>query len=224
MSRTIVHLVRHGEVFNPEGILYGRLDGFHLSERGKAMAAMTADALKERDLVHLVSSPLERAQETIAPLAAATGLTPELDERVLESVNLFEGHSFTAGGRALLKVPHLWRHLYNPLKPSWGEPYREISARMMSAVHDARKAAEGHEAVIVSHQLPIWTTRLFLERRSNLVHPKRRQCTLCSVSSLHFDGDRFTHLVYTEPAISLIPRADRDDPFSAGGNEPAGDR
>lgn len=220
MTKTVVHLLRHGEVDNPEGILYGRLDGYHLSERGKAMAAMAADVLKEKDLTHLASSPLERAQETIAPLAAATGLTPVLDERVLESANIFQGHSFSQGARSLLRVPKLWRHLYNPAKPSWGEPYQEISARMMAAIGDAREAAEGHEAVIVSHQLPIWTVRRFLEKRSNLVHPKRRQCTLCSVTSLHFDGDRFTHLDYSEPAISLIPTAERDDPFSAGGIDP----
>lgn len=217
MSQTVVHLLRHGEVHNPEGVLYGRRDGFHLSARGRAMAQMAATALAERDITHLVSSPLERAQETAAPLAAAKGLSPVLDERVLESDNKFEGLSFAGGGKVLLKNPRLWRHLYNPLRPSWGEPYTQVSARMMAAVHDARRAAEGHEAVLVSHQLPIWTTRLHLEGRSNLVHPKKRQCTLCSVTSLHFDGDRFTHLVYSEPAISLIPAADRDDPFSAGG-------
>jgi len=216
VSKTIVHLLRHGEVHNPEGILYGRRDGFHLSARGNAMAVRVAEVLGERDITHLVSSPLERAQETAAPLAVATGLTPVLEPRVLESTNAFEGLNFSNGGAVLLKNPRLWKHLYNPLKPSWGEPYAQVSARMMAAVHDARIAAEGHEAVVVSHQLPIWTTRLFVEGRSNLVHPKKRQCTLCSVTSLHFDGDRFTHVEYSEPALDLIPQADRDAPFSAG--------
>ncbi len=219
-STTIVHLLRHGEVYNPEGILYGRRDGFHLSVRGRAMAETAAQALQGRDIIHLVSSPLERAQETAAALAVVTGLTPHLDPRVLESTNAFEGLNFGAGGKVLLKHPRLWKHLYNPLKPSWGEPYAEVAERMMAAVHDARIAAEGHEAVIVSHQLPIWTTRLHLEQRSNLVHPKSRQCTLCSVTSLHFVGDRFSHLVYTEPAAHLIPEADLQAPFSAGGADP----
>lgn len=214
--RTVVHLLRHGEVHNPDGILYGRRNGFHLSQRGAAMAVRAAEALAVRDLTHLVSSPLERAQETAAPLAASTGLTPVLDDRVLESTNAFEGLNFGRGGRVLLENPRLWKHLYNPFKPSWGEPYAEVSARMMAAVHDARRAAEGHEAVVVSHQLPIWTTRLHLENRSNLVHPKNRQCTLCSITSLHFVGDRFSHLVYTEPALDLIPVGDRDAAFSAG--------
>lgn len=215
-TKTIVHLLRHGEVYNPDGILYGRRDGFMLSARGREMARVAGDFLATRDITHLVSSPLERAQETSAPLAAATGLEVHLDERVLESENKLEGLSFKRGARDVLTRPKIWRHMYNPMKPSWGESYVDIASRMMAAVHDARQAAEGHEAVVVSHQLPIWTTRLFLEKRSNLVHPKRRQCTLCSVTSLHFEGDTFTHLVYSEPAGHLISEAEKKAAFSSG--------
>jgi broad specificity phosphatase PhoE len=91
---------------------------------------------------------------------------------------------------------------------------------MMAAVHDARDAARGHEAVVVSHQLPIWTVRLFSEGRSYLHHPKKRQCTLCSLTSLHFEGDRMVRVTYSEPAGDLIPVGDRSAPFSAGGAAP----
>jgi hypothetical protein len=84
-------------------------------------------------------------------------------------------------------------------------------------VHDARIAAAGHEAVVVSHQLPIWTTRLAAEKRSFLHDPRRRQCTLCSLTSFHFVGDRLTQVSYSEPAGDLIPRKDKSAPFSAGG-------
>ncbi|WP_300681497.1 histidine phosphatase family protein [Nocardioides sp.] len=216
---TIVHLLRHGEVFNPEGILYGRRPGFHLSERGREMAATVAEAIKDRDIVHLVSSPLERAQETAAPLAAARGLTPVLDERVIESANDFEGLCFKGPNNAL-KNPRIWPKLWNPLRPSWGEPFKELAARMMAAVEAARAAAEGHEAVIVSHQLPIWTARLHAENRSFLHDPRKRQCTLCSLTSFHFVGDRLAQVSYSEPAGALIPAADRKDPFSSGGQRP----
>jgi broad specificity phosphatase PhoE len=213
---TVVHLLRHGEVHNPGGVLYGRRDGFHLSELGKQMAEKVADAIQDRDIVHLRSSPLERAQETAAPLALARGLEIVTDERVIESTNVFEGISF-AGGAKALRNPRFWRHLWNPLRPSWGEPYKEIVWRMMSAVHDARAVAAGHEAVVVSHQLPIWTTRLHVEGRSFLHDPRRRQCTLCSLTSFHFVCDRLTQVSYSEPAGDLIPRGDRSAPFSAGG-------
>jgi broad specificity phosphatase PhoE len=213
---TVVHLLRHGEVHNPEGVLYGRRDGYHLSALGRQMAERVGEALAGRDITHIRSSPLERAQETAAPTAAAHGLEVVTDERVIESGNIFEGQRFGVR-HSVLRKPAVWRHMWNPLRPSWGEPYKEIVARMMSAVHDARVAAAGHEAVVVSHQLPIWTTRLHVEGRSFLHDPRKRQCTLCSLTSFHFVGDKITQVSYSEPAGDLIPVKDRTAPFSAGG-------
>lgn len=222
-EQTIVHLLRHGEVHNPGGVLYGRMDGFHLSDLGRRMADRVAESIGGRDIVHVRTSPLERARETAAPTAAARGLTPVVDPRVIESGNKFQGVNFGDGATTFLKRPSLLRHMYNPFRPSWGEPYDEIAGRMVAAVHDARDAARGHEAVVVSHQLPIWTTRLFLEQRSYLHHPKSRQCTLCSLTSIVFDDDRVVQVRYSEPAGDLIPVGDRSAPFSAGGAD-QGDR
>jgi broad specificity phosphatase PhoE len=214
-QQTTVHLVRHGEVHNPTGILYGRRPGFHLSDLGQRMARRVADAVGDRDITHLVASPLERAQETATPLATVKGLEIVTDARVIESTNVFEGQRFSVGD-SILKHPEGWHHLWNPLKPSWGEPYKAVVARMMAAVYDARDSARGHEAVIVSHQLPIWTTRLHVEHRSFLHNPRNRQCTLCSLTSLVFDGDTLTTLRYSEPAADLIPVSDRHKNFSSG--------
>ncbi|MXG89843.1 histidine phosphatase family protein [Nocardioides flavescens] len=221
---TIVHLLRHGEVHNPDGVLYGRRDGFHLSVLGHRMAQRVSETLDKRDIVHVRSSPLERAQETAAPTAQSLGLDVVIDPRVIESSNIFEGQRFSAS-RSIVREPSVWWHLRNPFKPSWGEPYREIVARMMSAVHDARIAAQGHEALVVSHQLPIWTTRLAAEGRSFLHDPRKRHCTLCSITSLHFVGDTITRISYSEPAGDLIPVADRNATFSSGtGATPAEER
>ena len=183
-STTVVHLVRHGEVLNPEGVLYGRRPGFHLSDLGRQMAEKVAGSMSGRDVVHVVSSPLERTRETAEPIAHAHGVEVRTDDRVIESANKFEGHAFGPDRRAL-KDPRNWRHLWNPFKPSWGEPYADIVRRMTAAIAAAREAAEGHEAVVVSHQLPIWTTRLHVEKRSFVHDPRNRQCTLCSITSLH---------------------------------------
>jgi broad specificity phosphatase PhoE len=214
-EKTTVHLMRHGEVDNPTGILYGRRDGFFLTPRGREMAKVVADAIKGRDITHLRVSPLERAQETAAPLAKAKGLEIVTDERVIESANDFEGRSFKRGPRDMID-PRVWTKLYNPLRPSWGEPYKHIAERMIAAVEDARDAARGHEAVIVSHQLPIWTARMFVEKRSMLHDPRKRQCTLCSLTSLNFTGDQLTSVTYSEPAGHLIPEGDKKSPFSSG--------
>jgi broad specificity phosphatase PhoE len=213
--KTIVHLLRHGEVYNPQGILYGRSPGFVLSDRGHAMAQRVAERIGDRDITHIVSSPLERAQQTAAPLAKVRGVEPVLDDRIIESTNIFEGKRFTVA-KSLVRRPSVWPHLLNPFRPSWGEPYKQVAARMWAAVEDARQVAEGHEALLVSHQLPIWICRLHAEGRRFLHDPRRRECTLCSVTSLEFEGDRVRTIGYSEPAGDLIPQAQRRAAFSAG--------
>jgi broad specificity phosphatase PhoE len=179
------------------------------------MAARVAERIGHLDITHIVSSPLERAQETAAPLARVRGVVPVLDERVIESTNVFEGRPFSVSA-GLLRRPSVWRHLWNPFRPSWGEPYADVAARMWAAVEDARDAAAGHEAVIVSHQLPIWICRLHAEGRRFFHDPRHRQCTLCSVTSLTFDGTDLRTIGYSEPAGDLIPVAQRNATFSAG--------
>ena len=203
---TTVHLLRHGEVHNPEGILYGRLPGFRLSDAGEGMARTVADWFADRDVTHLVASPLERAQQTAQPISEALDLPIATDERLIEAGNSFEGKTFGVGDGSM-KHPENWWRLRNPWKPSWGEPYREIAARMMGAIATARDAARGHEAVCVSHQLPIWTVRLHLEGRSYLHDPRKRECGLASVTSLVYDGDRLLRLEYAEPAGATEPGA-----------------
>ena len=205
-GRTIVHLMRHGEVHNPTGVLYGRLPEFLLSELGHQMAQAAADALTGRDVTYLVASPLERAQQTAEPTAEKFDLAVVTDERVIEAGNSFEGHAFGVGAGSL-RHPAVWWRLRNPLRPSWGEPYIHIAARMRAAVADAREAARGHEAVIVSHQLPVWIARRSYEKKSFAHDPRRRQCTLASLTSLTFEGDEFVGLEYSEPAGHLLPAA-----------------
>jgi broad specificity phosphatase PhoE len=199
---TIVHLLRHGEVHNPEGVLYGRLPGYRLSEDGVLMAKAAAKWFTDRDVTALFSSPMQRALETAAPLADSLDLPVTVDDRLIEADNHFEGLTFGAGAGSLRRPEH-WRHLLNPFKPSWGEPYLELAARMRAAVIRAREAARGHEAVCVSHQLPIWILRLHAERRRLWHHPSRRECGLASLTSLTFEGSRLVEVAYREPAAGI---------------------
>ncbi|MFG1618243.1 histidine phosphatase family protein [Nonomuraea wenchangensis] len=199
---TVVHLLRHGEVHNPKGILYGRLPGYHLSETGHLMAETVAKAVGGRDIVALYSSPLERALETAAPLAAKLGLEVRQDDRLLEAANLLEGRA-VAQGVGLFRDWRNYRYFWNPMRPSWGEPYPIIVRRMKSVIDDARAAARGHETVLVSHQLPIWSIRMAAEGRRLWHDPRRRQCALASLTTFTFDGDRLVSIGYSEPAGSL---------------------
>jgi broad specificity phosphatase PhoE len=205
-ERTVVHLLRHGEVENPGKILYGRLPGYHLSELGRKMADRAAEALAERDVRVVIASPLERAQETAEPIASALGLEIRVDERLIETENSFEG--LTVGvGDGSLRSPRYWWYLRNPFRPSWGEPYTEVVSRMHTAVDDARRQIRGHEAVLVSHQLPIWVARLGAEYRRLWHDPRRRECSLTSLTSFEYEDDRLTAVVYSEPAADLLPGA-----------------
>ena len=98
-----------------------------------------------------------------------------------------------------------WPYLRNPFRPSWGEPYTEQVDRMLAAVADALVLARGHEAVLVSHQLPVWVTRLALENRRLWHDPRRRQCSVASLTSLRYEDDTLVGIGYSEPAAALLP-------------------
>lgn len=199
---TVVHLVRHGEVYNPDKILYGRLPGWHLSERGQRQAAATASSFEGHDIRYFACSPLQRTQETSRPFTEVIGTKPNLDEDLLEAGNTFEGLHIKGIDSALWN-PKYWPRLRRPSVPSWGEPYEEIADRMFHAIERAREAAEGAEAVLVTHQLCI----IAAQRRARylkLAHnPATRQCNLASVTSLIFVGDTIVDVRYSEPAGHL---------------------
>ena len=198
-GRTIVHVMRHGEVHNPEGILYGRLPDYHLSERGRAQAQAVAEWLAKRDITYVVASPLERARETAAPIAAEHGLPIDVDDALIESRNIFQGLKVSPGDGAL-RDPRNWWHLRDPRKPSWGEPYVEIAERMIGALDRARINADGHEGVCVSHQLPVETLRRAMNSDPLHHFPTKRMCNLASVTSFYFDGDAYVGWGYAELA------------------------
>ena len=231
---TTVALVRHGEVENPDKILYGRLPGYHLSGRGQQMAERVAAWASdwpvqddgrngghgEAPLGYLAASPLERAQQTIAPIAARLAeagheLEVATDERLIEAANIFEGKRFGVGDGAL-REPAAWWHLRNPFKPSWGEAYRTIVVRMLAAMDHARRQAEmvGGDALLVSHQLPIWVVRSYVTGARLWHDPRNRECALASVTGFRYERGRIVDVWYTEPAGDLVPG--RGSRFVAG--------
>ena len=213
MSRTTrVHLLRHGEVYNPDKVLYGRLPGFRLSDLGEQMALLAAGAIANLDVARLVSSPLERAQQTAQPIAQRLGLNIETDDRLLESTNVFEGQRVGVGD-GVLRQPRAWRHLWNPFKPSWGEPYAQVADRVTGAMFDAVAAHPGRDTVMVSHQMPIWVARLRMENRALWHDPRKRQCALASLTTFEFDPQASTPTLvgvsYSEPARELLGSASK---------------
>jgi broad specificity phosphatase PhoE len=198
-------MLRHGEVENPSKVLYGRLPGFGLSSLGEQMAKAAAQSLATRDITHVVASPLDRARQTAELVAAQFGLSVVVDERLVESANFFEGKRVGVGD-GVLRDPRNWWVLRDPFSPSWGESYAAVAQRMYAALQTARAGADGHEAVCVSHQLPIWTLRRHLEHKRLWHDPRRRQCGLASLTSFYFDEATLVGIGYSEPAGHLGTR------------------
>ena len=202
MPASLIHLVRHGEVFNPDGVLYGRIEGFGLSELGHRMAAVSAESLAGRDITALYASPLQRAQESAAPWSERFGLPITTEPRIIEPTNAFEG-SVKMGPKVILK-PSSWKYLVNPFAPSWGEAFTSVEARMLAAIDDAWAAADGGEVVMVSHQMPIVMVARSVTGQKLWHDPRKRRCSLSSITTLRRDGDRFVEVDYQEPAKALL--------------------
>ena len=197
--------MRHGEVFNPERVLYGRLPGFKLSDLGRQMAEKAAADLVERarPVVRVVASPLQRTQESAAPVMAAFGLPLDLDERLIEPANRFEGKRMRGPGGAL-RDPRNWSSLVNPARPSWGEPFASIATRMRAAIDDAFHSVDDGDVILVSHQLPIWMVHRSLAQERLAHDPRKRRCDLSSITTLALRGTVPTEVGYTSPAASLL--------------------
>jgi broad specificity phosphatase PhoE len=193
-------------VHNPDGVLYGRIPGFKLSELGHRMAASAADALKGHDVVKLYASPLERAQESAKPWAERFGLDVHTEERLIEPRNRFEGKRFEFGPQVLAN-PSSWPWVTNPMRPSWGEPFVDIASRMLHVLHDAWKSVDYGEVVLVSHQLPIWMVHRSVAGKRLYHDPRRRRCNLSSVTTFARDETAPTGFVeqdYRDPARELL--------------------
>ena len=206
MSATLIHLVRHGEVYNPKGILYGRLDGYHLSELGEKMAEAAAEQLSGHPISALYASPLLRAQQSAAPWSTKFGLEIVTEDRLIEPTNRFEGEKFEFGPAVLTK-PRIWPFIINPWRPSWGEPYTSVASRMISAISDAWAAAEGGEIVMVSHQMPIVMVQRSLAGKKLFHDPRQRRCHLSSITTLERRGDTFVEVDYQDPGTDLLSGA-----------------
>ena len=207
MPAARIHLVRHGEVYNPEGILYGRLPHFRLSDFGHQMAEAAAKDLKaqKRNVTKIVSSPLLRARESAEHFQAAFGGNIEIDERVIEPHNIFEGYRMTP--RTVVIRSKLLFHMRNPFKPSWGEPFGKIAHRVLAAMREAASETIAGDVVIVTHQAVIVMAQRAIAGKRLYHDPRKRRCSLSSITSFELRGQDFIEVDYREPALSLSQQA-----------------
>ncbi len=191
------HLIRHGEVDNPDGVLYGRLPGYHLSARGVEMAHAAARTLSAsgRQVDHIFASPLERTVETADSFASEFNLDVGRRPGLIEASSLLEGGRYTAN-LSILKHPGVWRYLVNPFRPSWGEAYSHVADRMLIELEAARQLPGSGDVVLISHQLPIWIAHRSASGRPLVHDPRKRRCGLASITSFEWTNERLQEVHY----------------------------
>ncbi|NMN00634.1 phosphoglycerate mutase [Bifidobacterium sp. DSM 109958] len=218
MSATTIHFVRHGEVHNPDHVLYERLPGFHLSERGRRMADATGRYLTANPQTNTAAavwaSPLDRTRETadiiLSHLNAARidrgepTLELNTDERLIEAGNEFRGKRIGHGEGALWKPQNL-KLVSNLYKPSWGESYRHIAERVGAFASEKIDEYRGRQIIVVTHESPIWTFRHLLETGRPEHNMLLRHAALASVTSITFDCDshQVMSITYVDPAANV---------------------
>lgn len=209
MQATTIHFVRHGEVENPNHVLYERLPGFHLSNRGLKMARATAKYIatvpQMRTISAIYSSPLERTQETAQQIASALQIGPIiLDNRLIEAENNFRGKRIGYGEGALWKNNN-WKLVSNLWKPSWGESYKSIAARVGDFAREQVKNHPGEQIVAVTHESPIWSYRHLLETGHAEHNMLLRKTALASITSITYDCANMNVLsiTYMDPAARV---------------------
>lgn len=207
MPATRIHLVRHGEVNNPDGVLYGRLPNFPLSDLGEQMAKAAAKELRESgaNITRLIASPLQRTVQSAEPIAEQFSVDVETDDQIIEPTNIFEGHSVNL--KTIARNPKFLLKLYNPYKPSWGEPFIVIQRRMVEAMKKAWDSTPSGEVAMVSHQLPIWMVHRFTSGQRLSHDPRARRCELSSITSFEFQDGQFKEVSYKDPAGHLRLKA-----------------
>ncbi len=162
-----VHLVRHGEVDNPEHVVYGRMPGFGLTDRGRRQAADAGRYLRRRPIVAVWSSPLRRAVATADAIAQPHGLPVHVDDELTEwkLADRWQGIVWE-------DLPERFPgELETYLESPWDLPFAPESLeacadRMAKAVVRACEDHRTGDVVVVSHQDPVQAVRLLLTGRT----------------------------------------------------------
>lgn len=158
-----LHLVRHGEVDNPRGIVYSDLPGFPLSPLGRTQAVAAAHHLAGSGASLLVTSPLDRARETAGYIGRRLGLDPVSDPGLTEwglSLRWSGVPWVSLDDRFPGEVEAYAAHPGDmPFSP---ESLDALTARMKEVVDALGGAHPGAVAILVSHQDPVHALRLTL--------------------------------------------------------------
>ena len=205
VAPTTITLVRHGHVYNPENIIYGRLPGYRLSQSGRRQAEAAAGYLANASLGAIFSSPQLRATETAGILQLRhRELTVLISPQVDEIRCFFEGHPAE-------EVEARGWDLYTGVGEGYEVPV-EIADRGTRLIHQIRETHPGRQVAVVTHGDIIAFTVLHAMRQAVHVSQKRTLGRY-GITDLYPATASLTTLVYGTEDPDEIPQLEYVRPY-----------
>jgi broad specificity phosphatase PhoE len=210
---TRIFLIRHANVHNPDGVLYGHLDNFPLSEKGRAQAALVGRRLAGAGVRRIVHSPLQRARETAEIIAAQLGSQPLA---LIEDYDLREAEM----GRYLQGVKP-WQVPFR--RPLWfvhkarrgllpgDETIEAMGGRILRAAQRYVQEFPGEVTALVSHADPLQAAWILLDNRPRTeVEMYRKSVARAGTLEVDFEGTRVVGVAYVPPPE--VPQSGMPEP------------
>ncbi|MDO8497372.1 MAG: histidine phosphatase family protein [bacterium] len=158
---THIYLIRHGKVFNPTNVFYGRKPRMYLSEEGRRGIEKTANFLKERSICSIYTSPLLRARQTgtIIQTKLSTKTTKHISKALIDIKTSLEGKPFSY-------IQSIRADFYSPqFRDVNDETIEQIKNRIFASIKEIAKKNEGKEVVVISHGDPIMIAKAYIENK-----------------------------------------------------------
>jgi broad specificity phosphatase PhoE len=207
--RTTLHLVRHCDVQNPEGVLYGHLPGFRLSEKGVRQAHALGEFFAARPVREIYASPLERAQQTAHIIASYLDSVPVVTTPELVEARFGLYLQGIKPKDVPLRRPLWFVHMVWPgLLPN-DESVAAMAGRVRAPLSRLLRDFPGQEGICVSHGDPIQAFWVESEmRHAYALH--RLQCAKGGMLSLDYQDDKLVSRRYRPPGELGVPSAEAD--------------
>lgn len=153
---TRIHMIRHGEVENPDHLVYASLPGFDLSDLGRDQARLTARYLGRAPIVAVWSSPLERALRTAEPLAARLGQAVHVDPDVAEWALLDRWQGVSWEDLPTAFPGELEAYLQHPIDLEFSpESLDQLATRVSGSLRALHATYPHGDVAVVSHAGPV---------------------------------------------------------------------
>ena len=200
-------LMRHADVENPQGVIYGHLPGFLLSQTGRAQATAVGQAVRDSGIRRIVHSPLDRARETAeiinAQLPAPVPLIPEPELREAEFGRYLQG---VRRWQVPMRRPRFFMHKLRRGSLAGDESIETLGRRVLDVVHRVAREHPDEVSLLVSHADPLQAAWILLDGRpQNEREMYHKQVGKAAILEVDLEGDRVVSTRYIpSPRVEIL--------------------